>query len=351
MVRQKIKKRILLIFPNYIIREKFGDPTDPPLGIAYIAASLRERDHEVSIIDANAENLTFHQIFSRITKFEPDIIAISCNYSPLHNPTIQLAESIRQKLTIPILVGGNHATAMAEYLLKSSKAIDFIILGEGELTVPKLVESLDDRRLLRDIPGIVYRECDTIIKNSDAPLIENLDLIPDPAYDLLPMHKYGRYNIITSRGCPFNCSYCASNVIFKRRVRYRSPKKVIDEIEHLLKHYGHKQIWFSDDTFTTNTRYTESFLDELIHRSLKITWSCLTRIDVVKKDLLMKMKCSGCIYISDGIESGNQELLNSIGKKITVQEILSTLKITHDVGLTQYGFFIVGFPGESSDTI
>ena len=140
MVRQKIKKRILLIFPNYIIREKFGDPTDPPLGIAYIAASLRERDHEVSIIDANAENLTFHQIFSRITKFEPDIIAISCNYSPLHNPTIQLAESIKQKLTVPILVGGNHATAMAEYLLKSSKAIDFIILGEGELTVPKLIE-------------------------------------------------------------------------------------------------------------------------------------------------------------------------------------------------------------------
>lgn len=126
---------------------------------------------------------------------------------------------------------------------------------------------------------------------------------------------------------------------------------MVDEIEYLLYNYGKKHFWFSDDTFTSNPKYTNSLLDELIKRDIDVTWSCLTRVDVVTKELLKKMKSSGCSYISYGIESGNQEMLNKMGKKITIDEILTILKVTHEVGIEKYGFFIVGFPEESWETI
>jgi radical SAM superfamily enzyme YgiQ (UPF0313 family) len=350
MVHVKFEK-VTLIFPNYINREKFGDPSDPPLGIAYIAAVLRNEGYKVSIIDANAENLSDDNIIELLKQNDTKIVAISCNYSPLHNPTITLSERIKTEFNIPIIVGGNHATAMAEKILSSSYAIDYIVLGEGERTVLNLVKALENNTPLNQILGVAFREDGKVCRTPDAPLIEDLDQIPDPAYDLLPMKKYNRYNIITSRGCPFKCTYCASNIVFRRRVRYRSPIRVLDEIEFLIKKFGLKHFWFSDDTFTTNTNYTISLLDEMQKRSLKITWSCLTRIDVVKRETLEKMKKSGCSYISYGIESGNQHILDEIGKNITTKEILEALNLTHDVGIPQYGFFIVGFPGETRNSI
>lgn len=343
--------KIALIFPNYLLRKKFGETLDPPLGIASIAAVFEKKSYDVSIIDANAENLTIDEIHSRLIKLKPDVVGISCNYSPLHNPTLEIAAMVKSEFDTPVIVGGNHATAVAEYILSCSHDIDFIVRGEGEAVLPDLIEALLHKALLSHVKGITYREEDSIVSTHHAPLIANLDDLPIPAYHLLPMDKYSRYNIIASRGCPFNCSYCASNVIFKRKVRYRSPKLVVDEIEYLLQNYGKKHFWFSDDTFISNPKYTNSLLDELIKREIDITWSCLTRVDVVNKELLKKMKNSGCSYISYGIESGNQEMLNKMGKKITIDEILTTLKLTYEVGIEQYGFFIVGFPGESWETI
>ena len=340
-----------MLFPNYICRERFGDPSDPPLGIAYIAATLRNAGYTVSIIDANAENLSNYDIVQLLKQYNTDLVAISCNYSPLHNPTLRLSGRIKAEFDIPVIVGGNHATAMAEKILLSTHTIDYVVLGEGERVMLNLIQALETDTPVHQIEGIAFRVGNTVYRTPDAPLIEDLDLIPDPAYDLLPMEKYTRYNIITSRGCPFRCTYCASNIIFRRKVRYRSPKRVVDEIEFLIQRYGLKHFWFSDDTFTTNTGYTLSLLDEMQRRALKITWSCLTRIDVVKREVLERMKESGCSYISYGIESGNQHQLDAIGKKITTTEILQTLELTHDVGIVQYGFFIVGFPGESKESI
>ena len=211
MVHVKFEK-VTLIFPNYINREKFGDPSDPPLGIAYIAAVLRNEGYKVSIIDANAENLSDDNIIELLKQNDTKIVAISCNYSPLHNPTITLSERIKTEFNIPIIVGGNHATAMAEKILSSSYAIDYIVLGEGERTVLNLVKALENNTPLNQILGVAYRDEGKVCRTQDAPLIEDLDQIPDPAYDLLPMKKYNRYNIITSRGCPFKCTYCASNI-------------------------------------------------------------------------------------------------------------------------------------------
>ncbi len=343
--------KIALVIPNYVFREEFGEPSDPPLGIASIATILEKKGYSVDIIDANAENLTVDGIYSRLTQAKPDFIGISCNYSPLHNPTLQIAAMIKHELGVPVIVGGNHATAMAEHMLNCTHDIDFIVRGEGEAVLPDLLEALQHKNQLSCIKGITYRKTKSIVRTPDAALVTTLDRLPMPAYHLLPMEKYKRYNIITSRGCSFNCSYCASKVIFKRRVRYRSPKSVVDEMEYLLQNYGRKHFWFSDDTFISNPKYTDSLLDELRKRDLGIVWSCLTRVDIVTKGLLEKMKSSGCSYISYGIESGNQEMLDKMGKGITTSEILTTLKITSEVGIRQYGFFIVGFPGENWETV
>lgn len=343
--------KILLIAPNYLIREEFGDPTDPPIGIASIAAVLQRKGYQVAIIDANAENLSGEQLGARIIAENPAFVGISCNYSPLHNPTIQLAELIKRELSCPVIVGGNHASAMASHLLQCSSSIDFVVRGEGEVILPCLLDALIDGKDLRAVRGISFRMGQDIVTTEEEQLAPSLDEFPRPAYELLPMHIYKRYNIIASRGCPFECAYCASNTIFRRKVRYRSPLSVVDEIEYLLHNFGEKHFWFSDDTFTSHANYTHKLLDELLRRELRITWSCLTRVNKVDRDLLEKMKLSGCAYISYGIESGNEEMLRRIGKKITVEDILQTLDLTHSVGIRQYGFFIVGFPGETEQTI
>lgn len=343
--------KVTLIFPNYVIREKFGEPSDPPLGIAYIASVLQQKGYEVNIIDANAENLTIEEIYHRLVQLKPDVICISCNYSPLHNPTLEIAKMVKRKFGLPVIIGGNHATALAEYILKISQDIDFVVRGEGEIILPELLKELENGNFSPDIKGIAFKKGKSIFNTGDAPLISNLDILPMPAYHLLPMNKYKRYNIITSRGCPFNCSYCAANVIFRRKVRYRSPESVADEIEYLLKNYGKKHFWFSDDTFITNPQYTYLLLEKLAKKNLDITWSCLTRVDRIERKLLEEMKNCGCIYISYGIESGSQEILNRMGKRIKVEEILTALKFTQEAGIKQYGFFLIGFPGENWNTV
>ena len=339
--------KIVLISPNYAIRERFGEPSDPPLGVATIAGVLEEKGYWVRVIDANAENLTADGVCSRLAKMKPDVVGISCNFSPLHHPTVKIAAMVKNKFGVPVIVGGNHSSALAEFMLEHCPDIDFVVRGEGEVILPDLLEALQKRLLLRRIKGLTFKEGRHIISNVDAPLVSSLDELPLPAYHLLPMVRYRRYNIIASRGCPYKCSYCASDVIFRRRVRCRNPRLVVKEIEYLFQHYGEKQVWFSDDTFITNPIYTHTLLDELMKSSHPIPWSCMTRVNKVTKGLLKKMKMAGCSYISYGIESGSQEVLNQIDKRITVDEILETLKVTHEVGIKQYGFFIVGFPGEN----
>lgn len=346
--------RVILICPNYLIREYFGNPSDPPIGVASIASVLEKNGYVVNIIDADAENLNMEAIYSKVCKINPDVVAISCNYSPLHNPTLEIARMIKGAFDTTIIVGGNHATAMAEYMIEQSNGnIDFVVRGEGEVTMLNLLKAVQANAKLSDVSGIAYKdkETNTIVITKTAPLIDNLDDLPMPAYHLLPMDKYNRYNVISCRGCPYNCTFCASKVMFGHKVRCRSAKHVVDEIEHLISIYGRKQIWFSDDTFTTNSKYLNEFLDELVKKKWNIEWSCLTRVDKISKDLLLKMKKSGCIYISYGVESGNPKMLSQMNKKISLDVIKKTLQLTRQCGIRMYTFYLIGNFEESWDTI
>jgi len=228
-------------------------------------------------------------------------VGISCNYSPLHNPTIRLAAAIKQALgsEIIVAVGGNHATATHEYLLRSSQgSVNYLCKGEGETSLVELVEGISAGAQLESIRGISFftRGRDPTRKRLRTGPGRSQYASP-PCLHLAPMAKYKRYNIISSRGCPYVCTYCASKVI-ATRLRYRSPVNVVDEIEHLLTTYGQKHFWFSDDTFTANIKHSMDLMDEIIRRNLSITWSCLTRVNVTSRDLLRRMKSSGCTYVS-----------------------------------------------------
>ena len=303
--------KVALVMPNFSTRAEFGDISDPPIGIASIAGFLERRGHEVMIIDGMGEDLLEDTILGRLLEFRPGAVGISCNYCILHDATVRLARRMREVFGDHVLVfaGGNHAAALADVLLgQAGGSIDCIARGEGELITLSLVEAVEAGAHLSKVPGIAYMENGGVITNPTPPLLPNLDLLGLPAYHLLPMDKYRRYNIVSMRGCPYACSFCASTVLFGRKVRYRSPAGVVAEIEHLLSTYGDRQFWFSDDTFTVNRRHTLEMLAALRARGLPIRWSCLTTVHTVKPDLLEAMRDSGCMYISYGIETGNEEL-------------------------------------------
>lgn len=346
-------KKIVLLMPNTHEIINLNVKKDPPIGILYIAAVLRKAGYEVHIIDAFAMNLDIDDTVAKIMLIQPDYVGISCNYSPLHNVTLRIANEIKRKSeNINIFVGGNHATASSGKLLLQSKGnIDVICLGQGEKSVLSYITSMDKGTDFTGIPGISYIFDGVEHRNELFEIIENLDELPFPAYDLVDMRMYERYNIIASRGCPYSCTYCASNVIVNRKVRYRSATDIVDEIEMLIKNYGEKMVWFSDDTFTANLKFANSLMDEIEKRKIKFVWSCLTRVNNTSISLIKKMKKNGCRYISYGIESGNNYILSSMNKMITKEEIINTIQLTKEAEIEVYTFFLIGYPGETLKTV
>lgn len=345
-------KNVVLIMPNFNWRIEFDIQKDPPMGIAYIGAVLELNGYKVTIIDANAEELTLDDVIAKIMKISPDFIGISANYSPLNNLAIELCEKIKDyNKNIIVSVGGNHATASYKYMLeKSNGAIDFVIKGQGETIILNLLESLGNGTEVSKVKGIAYIKNGEVICTEQQELIKNIDDIPMPAYHLLDMNLYDRYNIVSSRGCPYRCTYCASSVIVDK-VAYRSPENIVREIEYLIKNYGQKIFWFSDDTFTSNFKHTNQLLNLIIKRNLNIKWSCLTRVNRTSKELLEKMKKAGCIYISYGVESGDANMLEKMNKKITLDQVREALRITKEIGIDMYTFFLIGYPGETIESV
>lgn len=343
---------IALIMPNFNWNVKFDVQKDPPMGILYIGSVLESKGYNVSIIDANAENLSIVEVIERIITLKTNFVGISANYSPLNNLVLTLSQRIKAyDEDILIAVGGNHATASYKYMLEeSNNNIDFIIRGQGETVVANLLEALNKNKNTNNVKGIAYIKEDQIICTQQEELIKNLDNIPIPAYHLVNMELYDRYNIISSRGCPYKCTYCASSVICDK-VFYRTPENIINEIEHLLKNYGDKVFWFSDDTFTSNIKHTNELLDLMIKKNISIKWSCLTRVNKTNIEILKKMKKAGCLYVSYGVESGDVEILNKMNKKITLEDVREALKITKEAELEMYTFFLIGYPGETLESV
>lgn len=333
---------------------------NPSLGLAYLGACLRKKGYDVKLIDSPSLDFKRKEILREIKKFSPNFIGITST-TPEFLEALKLAKAIKIKFKkIPILIGGAHATAMPVQTIKN-KCFDVAAIGEGEVTIIELVESLLKKNELEKVKGIAFRKKNKIIITPKREYISNLDLLPFPAFDLLsPLKNYhsspGSYKnlpigtIITGRGCPFKCTFCARGV-FGNQVRLRSAKNIVDEIEILIKKFGAKEIRVWDDTFNVKPQRVIDICKEIMKRKLNFSWTCLCRINFAQEKMLKLMKKAGCWQISYGIESGNQEILNKIKKGITLKMAEDVVKMTKKIGIEVKCFFMIGLPGDTKETM
>jgi radical SAM superfamily enzyme YgiQ (UPF0313 family) len=356
-----MKGKVLFINPNFqeAIKAISQVTIGPPLGLAYLAAVLEKDGFAVEILDSNALKYDDKKILNYIGKFNPDVIGMTA-VTPTIKHVSHMADSIR-KLSpkVKIILGGVHPSVLPEDTLKRSKAIDVIVMNEGEMIISRLCSALISNQSLSKIDGIAFREGSKIIINHAQEYIQDLDTIPFPARHLLPMEKYmsvvsSRFTtMIAMRGCYASCNYCSVPFFSGRLIRRRSPENIIQEMVLCSKLYRTRHFSFLDDTFTTDKRWVHDLCKALRSKGLhkRFTWMCLTRVDNVDEALLRDMKSSGCIKIEFGIESGSQKILDFSKKGINKDQIRRAFKIAKKVGLPTLGFLIVNMPLETEETI
>jgi len=326
---------IILINPSIYYDNEIPQVLDasfPPLGILYLASVLEKNDIDVSVIDVGACKISKSDLIRIIEKENPVVVGISSMTASLQG-AVEIAKEIKNNFkNILVGLGGSHISADPGFI-KRFKYFDFGIVGEGEITLTNIVK---DALKNKKIKSIHYGE-----------IVQDLDSIPFPARHLIELKDYKRKaGIIATRGCPYNCYYCSRPAISKK-VRCRSAKNVVDEMQTLHKYYkGHFQ--FQDDTFTINRKNTIEFCEELIFRGLNAKWTVNTRIDLVDERLLKRMHDAGCHTVIFGIESANERIRNNIiNKKFSNEKIKEVLSLCKKIGIDVDAFFMIGHPSES----
>jgi len=330
----------------------------PPMGLALIAAGLEREGYQVTVLDANALRLQPEDMALLVT--DADVVGLTA-MTPTVSAAISIAHHLkRAKPDLTIVLGGAHATLLPEEALAAAPEIDIIVRGEGEETIIELLRALEHKQPLDNVSGISYRGDGKAISTAARSTTIDLDSLPFLAYHLLPWRRYKPHPphgrafpfaaIITSRGCPYRCSYC-SKPIFGNKFRGQSPERVVEEVAYYQEKFGIKELAFYDDVFTLNKKRAYAIADEILKRELKICWTCETRVNLVDKELLRHMKQAGCYAIAYGIESASPEILDILNKDITLEQVEEAVGITQEVGLQTIGYFMIGSPGESPETI
>lgn len=330
-----------------------------PLGLCYLASVLREDRHKVKIIDAAVEGLSVERVIKRTADFSPDVVGITTFTVSVYS-AYELAKQIKEKFPkIRIVVGGPHITSNPDELLRYPE-IDVAVIGEGELTLKELIEALEKGGDIDKVKGIAYRKNGQIFFTPLKGFISDLDILPFPARDLVPIQLYKpqpndqrrlpKLSMISSRGCPYSCIFCDKNV-FKNVYRSFSPRYIVGEMSHLVREFKAKDIAFVDSTFTPSKNRVYEIIREIKNSNLDITWTCSIRADVMDKQLLKEMKDAGCWRVRLGIESGNDDLLKFIKKGITKHQVRRVLKWAYQLDLEPKAFFMIGHLADTKQTI
>ncbi len=330
----------------------------PPMGLALLAAVLERAGHQVSIVEANALRLPPEAVVPLVS--QADIVGLTA-MTPTINAALAIVRHLKKaRPALPVILGGAHATLLPEETLTSTPELDIIIRGEGEETILELLSALGAKQPVNKIPGISYREGDKIVSTPLRTKMVDLDTLPFLAYHLLPWRSYKPHPphgrglpfaaVITSRGCPYHCSYC-SKPIFGTAFRGQNPERVAGEIDYHRRKFNIREFAFYDDVFTLDKKRTHAIADEMIKRGLKVPWTCETRVNLIDKELLRHIKQAGCYSISYGIESGSPEILKTLDKGITLPQVEEAVRFSREAGLQTIGYFMIGSPGESPETI
>ena len=333
----------------------------PPLGLLYIGAVLIKNNHQVRLLDPDAENCFGEKLKAVIKQYNPELIGITASTSIIKE-ALRIAKISKSVLPLaPTVIGGIHPTISPKETL-GNKCVDFIMMGEAEITVVEFVDALEKGKDLSKIDGIGYKRKGEMLINKRRELIENLDSIPFPDRDLLKNPsayvppdalKTPVTSLITTRGCFGACTYCQTKNIFGKRLRFRSVKNIIEEIKYCSEKYGIKEFHFADDNFVVDKKRVLNFCKEVKNLSTKFNFVFFNglRADNVDEEILRALRSIGVFTIGYGVESGNQEILNRIKKGIKLDTYRKAYKISKKLGFQTWGFFIIGLPGETAKTI
>lgn len=349
--------KILLIHPR--LENDFYESVNlPPLGVAFIAGVLRKNHHDVTIIDDYFSKNKIHRFAKTIVALSPDIIGVSVT-TPLAKTALEISAFIKTiNKNIKIIFGGVHPTLFPKETVEN-ESVDYVVYGEGEETITELLAAIERSCDLSRIPGIAYKDNGQAVITSTRSLIRDLDSIPFPAYDLLPMRKYSSpqlsqrpfSSMMTSRGCPYRCIYCDAHVVFGRTYRFYSPCRVMDEIQYLIDTFHVKGLMFKDSEFTLNVARVEQICDLMIRDKTPVQWCCNGRVGGLNMGILKKMKKAGCRLIQYGVESGDQKILDILKKQITIEQVKQTFQMSKKAGLKTAANFMVGNPHENQESL
>ena len=329
------------------------------MGLAFVAAALRRAGHrDIRILDANVSKNPESDIKRALSAYSPDIVGVSLT-TPLLKAALQTARLIKSfRQDIKVVFGGVHPTLFPREMAEQ-ESVDYVVFGEGERTIVELADCLLQDKEPEGILGVAFKKGGRVIMNAPRPLIENLDTLPHPAYDLLPFSKYRDplashapcTTMITSRGCPFRCIFCDTGVVLGKKYRAHSAPRVFEEMMILIREFGIKEILFKESEFTLDQDRVSELCGLLIREKAKVNWSCNGHVGRMRFSMLEDMRRAGCRVIQYGVESGDQKILDTLKKGTTISEIIETFEMTRKAGLKTVANLMIGNPGETRESI
>jgi len=370
---------VLISPPQIFAKTQVVAGVTPPLGPAYLAAVLDQAGYKVKIIDALGENpeqltsynnlvvrgLTFQEIIRKIPR-DVDLIGISNLYTFAFPMVSELAREIKCHFpTVPIVLGGAHVSSLPEITL-TDPSVDYVIISEGEHSLLALCYALNGNGDVSGIDGFGFKRNSKICMNPKTDFIEDLDSIPFPKRELLPMENYlkaaephgavrGRWTtMIATRGCPFSCSFCNTPLIWQRKWRARKPSLVVDEMEELVRSYGINDFHFEDENMSTSRKWMAQFCDELIKRRLEVGWQLSNgaRAETLSNEMLSRMKASGLTNLGVAPESGSERIRREVIRKhLDVDAVKEAVVNASRLSITITSYFVIGFPDETEAEI
>lgn len=329
-----------------------------PITLATCASLLRDQGFEVRLTDGSVEDTSREKVRSFLAEWQPSLVVINTATSSI---AYDLATADLVKEVCPeakTLALGIHPSALPDNCFQMNDAIDMVVRGEPEYTVSDAAQALRSGSGLEGVQGLSYRQDGEVFHNEDRPFIDDLDALPYPAWDLIDTGLYRmpvtgkRFLLVgTARGCPYGCKYCTNKVYYGAGVRQRSPQRIVDEMEWVIREYGINEFLFWSESFTNDQQNAIDTAREITRRGLDVRWVCNSRVDTVSPELLKAIKEAGCWMIGFGIECGNQEILDLMKKGATVQDAEKAVAMAHDVGLEVTGHLVLGLPGETEATM